>query len=149
MRHQPSKVDCFLTIKKGYCEYFATAMVMLLRELNVPARYVVGYLPGQKQADGSWLVERSAAHAWVEVYFPNHGWLEFDPTPGNSGNGQAPTHLAEGAPVAIGSPAPGSPAPAQEPVCIDKVTRACLDAPASESRSSAAALVGPITRCTS
>ncbi len=124
-----SKVDCFLTIKKGYCEYFASAMVMLLRELNVPARYVVGYLPGQQQSDGSWRVERSASHAWVEVYFPGHGWLEFDPTPGNSDNGQAPTHLAEGAPVVAGSPAPGTPAPAQQdPACIDNVTRACPDA---------------------
>ena len=122
------KVDCFLTIKKGYCEYFASAMVMLLRELNIPARYVVGYLPGQQQSDGSWLVERSASHAWVEVYFPNHGWLEFDPTPGNAGNGQAPTHLAEGAPIVVGSPAPASPAPApQDPACIDKVSRACAN----------------------
>src|SRR3954453_2436987 len=124
------KVDCFMTIKKGYCEYFASAMTMMLRELNVPARYVVGYLPGQQQSDGSWLVQRSASHAWVEVYFPNHGWLEFDPTPGNSDNGQAPTHLAEGAPILVGTPPPASPAPArQDPICIgtDKVSRQCLD----------------------
>ena len=124
------KVDCFLQIKKGYCEYFASAMVMLLRELGIPARYVVGYLPGQHQDDGSWRVERSASHAWVEVYFPANGWVEFDPTPGNSINGQAPTHLAEGAPVVIG----GSPAPAQQqpvpqqPDCTtDKVTPKCLE----------------------
>ncbi len=121
------KVDCFLTIKKGYCEYFASTMVMLLRELGIPARYAVGYLPGQEQSDGSWVVERSASHAWVEVYFPNHGWLEFDPTPGNSVNGQAPTHLAEGVPVVAGSPAPGSPEPAQQDQeCADKFSRACL-----------------------
>jgi len=122
------KVDCFLRIKKGYCEYFASAMVMLLRELNVPARYVVGYLPGQQQSDGSWLVERSASHAWVEVYFTNHGWLEFDPTPGNAANGQSPTHLAEGAPI-TGSPAPAS-NPPEDPSCIDNVSPRCLAAPA-------------------
>ncbi len=124
------KVDCFLQIKKGYCEYFASAMVMLLRELNIPARYVVGYLPGQQQSDGTWRVERSASHAWVEVYFASQGWLEFDPTPGNAVNGQAPTHLAEGAPIVVGgSPLPGSPPPnKQDPDCIgDKVSPKCLD----------------------
>ena len=92
-------VDCFLEMKQGYCEYFATAMVMLLRELNIPARYVVGYLPGREQPDGSWLVDGSAAHAWVEVYFPRSGWVEFDPTPGNQENGQAPTRLPAGEPL--------------------------------------------------
>lgn len=124
------KVDCFLRIKKGYCEYFASTMVMLLRELNVPARYVVGYLPGILQDNGSWLVERSASHAWVEVYFPNHGWLAFDPTPGNGGNGQTPTHLVQGIPVVVGSPGVATPAPAaQDPACIERVTRACLESP--------------------
>jgi transglutaminase-like putative cysteine protease len=125
------KVDCFLAIKKGYCEYFASTMVMLLRELQVPARYVVGYLPGQEQTDGSWLVERAAAHAWVEVYFPGHGWLEFDPTPGNSDNGQAPTHLADGAPVVVGgTPVPASPAPPREDNCVDVGgPRGCADVP--------------------
>jgi transglutaminase-like putative cysteine protease len=93
-------VDCFVRIREGYCEYFATTMVMLLRAADVPARYVLGYLPGQEQQDGSWRVDRSAAHAWVEVFFPGYGWVEFDPTPGNSENGQAPTVLREGGPVA-------------------------------------------------
>lgn len=92
-------LDCFLEIRQGYCEYFATAMVLLLRELGIPARYVVGYLPGQEQADGSWLITRSAAHAWVEVYFPRSGWVEFDPTPGNQENGQEPTRLPAGGPL--------------------------------------------------
>jgi len=123
-----NKVDCFLRIKKGYCEYFATTMVMLLRELGIPARYVVGYLPGQQQADGSWLVERSAAHAWVEVYFPGHGWLEFDPTPGNGENGgEAPTRLPAGPPVVFatpGPPAPGaSPSPGDNSDCAGAFRR--------------------------
>lgn len=124
------KIDCFLTIKKGYCEYFASAMVMMLRELGIPARYVVGYLPGQDEGNNTWRVERSASHAWVEVFFANHGWVEFDPTPGNEGNGQAPTHLAEGAPVVPGgSPKPGSsPTATDAPVCVgDRFSRACLD----------------------
>lgn len=89
-------VDCFLEFKQGYCEFFASAMTMLMRELGVPARYVLGYLPGQEQTDGSFSVDRSAAHAWVEVYFPGHGWVAFDPTPGNAENGQEPTNLSDG-----------------------------------------------------
>jgi len=92
-------VDCFIQIKEGYCEYFATTMVMLLRAADVPARYVLGYLPGREQDDGTWRVDRSAAHAWVEVFFPGFGWVEFDPTPGNSENGQSPTRLQVGGPV--------------------------------------------------
>jgi len=99
-------VDCFLRVKQGYCEYFATAMVMLLRASHIPARYVLGYLPGQEREDGTWRVDRSAAHAWVEVFFPGFGWVEFDPTPGNAENGQQPTRLLPGAPVS--SPGDGS-----------------------------------------
>lgn len=89
-------VDCFLAQKRGYCEYFATAMVMMLRSQQIPARYVLGYLPGKQQEEGGWLVDRSAAHAWVEVYFPGHGWIRFDPTPGNRENGQTPTNVVPG-----------------------------------------------------
>ena len=97
--------DCFMRIKKGFCEYFATTMTMMLRTLKVPARYVLGYLPGQEQTDGTWRVNRGAAHAWVEVYFPGHGWVEFDPTPGNAENGQQATDLPVGSPQA--TPPPG------------------------------------------
>jgi hypothetical protein len=104
-------VDCFMRIKKGYCEYFATAMVMMLRAQGIPARYVLGYLPGQEQEDGTWRVNRGAAHAWVEVYFPDYGWVEFDPTPGNTENGQAPTRLPIGNPGPDGTPDPSGPDP--------------------------------------
>jgi transglutaminase-like putative cysteine protease len=97
-------VDCLLRIRKGFCDYFATAMAMMLRTQGIPARYVRGYLPGREQTDGSWRVNLGAAHAWVEVYFPRYGWIEFDPTPGNAENGQAPTNLPAGAPVPTGDP---------------------------------------------
>jgi transglutaminase-like putative cysteine protease len=116
-------LECFLRIRRGYCEYFATAMVMMLRTLDIPARYVLGYLPGKEQTDGTWRVDRGAAHAWVEVYFPGHGWVEFDPTPGNTENGQAPTDLPVGGPVV--TPRPGDDPdnfPGQgETECIDDV----------------------------
>lgn len=121
-------VDCFMRIKKGYCEYFATAMVVMLRAQGIPARYVLGYLPGQEQEDGTWRVTRGAAHAWVEVYFPEYGWVEFDPTPGNTENGQAPTRLPIGNPLPGGSPDPGGP-DSQRPDEIDDCPndKICVD----------------------
>lgn len=89
-------VDCFLANKTGFCEHFATTMVMMLRTQGIPARYVTGYLPGHPFAEQSWQVEASAAHAWVEVFFPTFGWIRFDPTPGNTDNGQVPTILSAG-----------------------------------------------------
>ncbi|MFB6146868.1 MAG: DUF3488 and DUF4129 domain-containing transglutaminase family protein [Halobacteriaceae archaeon] len=75
-------VDSFLFERqKGYCVYFASAMVAMLRAEDVPARYVVGYKPGQRVAEDTWVVRGVDAHAWVEVYFPGIGWVPFDPTP--------------------------------------------------------------------
>lgn len=95
-----SKVDCLLRARIGFCEYFATTMAMMLRTQGIPARYVVGYLPGHPFAEFSWRVDQSASHAWVEVYFPDYGWIKFDPTPGNFENGQTVTDLVPGGPVA-------------------------------------------------
>ncbi len=71
-------------MEQGYCEYFATSMAVMLRSQDVPARYVVGYSTGQPQGNGTYLVRAMNAHAWVEVYFPDTGWVRFDPTPGRS-----------------------------------------------------------------
>jgi len=68
--------------KAGNCEYFASAMVLLLREERIPARYVTGFLPGEyNDIAGDYIVRASDAHAWVEVYFPGYSWITFDPTP--------------------------------------------------------------------
>jgi hypothetical protein len=67
--------------KQGYCEYFSTAMLTLLRLDGIPAREVVGYLPGAKADDGRLVSSENQAHAWVEVWFPQYGWITFDPTP--------------------------------------------------------------------
>jgi transglutaminase-like putative cysteine protease len=93
-----SIVDCLLVHKEGYCEHFATAMTMMLRTQGIPARKVEGYLPGRllDAATGAREVDASAAHAWVEVYFPGYGWLKYDPTPGNAENGRVPTRLDPG-----------------------------------------------------
>ncbi len=70
------------TRKAGHCEYFATAMTVMLRTLGVPTRYVNGFLPGEYNDVGEdYIVRGSDAHSWVEVYFPEFGWITFDPTP--------------------------------------------------------------------
>ncbi|WP_265109128.1 transglutaminase TgpA family protein [Halosolutus halophilus] len=71
-------------MEEGYCVYFATTMVQMLRAEGVPARYVTGYTTGQQVADDTYVVRGLDAHAWVEVYFPDHGWVAFDPTPGDA-----------------------------------------------------------------
>jgi transglutaminase-like putative cysteine protease len=70
------------TRRAGHCEYFASAMTVMLRTLGVPARYVNGFLPGEYNDIGEdYIVRGSDAHSWVEVYFPEFGWMTFDPTP--------------------------------------------------------------------
>jgi protein-glutamine gamma-glutamyltransferase len=68
--------------RAGHCEYFASAMAVMLRTLGIPTREVNGFLPGEyNDLAGDYIVRASDAHSWVEVYFPNVGWLTFDPTP--------------------------------------------------------------------
>ncbi len=75
-------VDYFLfDSKAGFCSHYASAMVVMLRSIGVPARVATGYAMGgydpERQA---YRVPASASHAWVEVYFPGYGWVEFEPT---------------------------------------------------------------------
>ncbi len=68
--------------KQGYCEYFAAAMVVMLRSLGIPSRLVNGFQTGSYNPVGKDFVVRARdAHSWVEVYFPKYGWIPFDPTP--------------------------------------------------------------------
>jgi transglutaminase-like putative cysteine protease len=68
--------------KEGYCEYFAAAMVLMLRSVQVPARIVNGFQTGTfNRLGGDFIVRARDAHSWVEVYFPGYGWFPFDPTP--------------------------------------------------------------------
>ena len=77
---------------EGHCEYFSTAMVVLLRSLGIHAREVNGFLGGQWNDFGGYLaVTQNEAHSWVEVWFPGYGWVQFDPTPGNAGTSAAVT----------------------------------------------------------
>jgi transglutaminase-like putative cysteine protease len=71
--------------QRGYCEQFASAMTVLLRTLGVPARVVIGFVPGTRQADGSYLITNRDAHSWPEAWFASTGWIPFEPTPREDG----------------------------------------------------------------
>ena len=75
-------VDEFLfDYKQGFCEHFSSAFVVLMRGAGIPARVVTGYAGGYRNPYGDyWLVRRSDAHAWAEVWLPERGWVRVDPT---------------------------------------------------------------------
>lgn len=74
--------DYFLfDLKRGFCDYSATAMVVLARAAGLPARYVMGYATGRYNGSTQqYLVTEAEAHSWVEVFFPEYGWVIFEPT---------------------------------------------------------------------
>ena len=66
----------------GYCQHFAGAMALMLRMGGVPARVATGFSPGgYSDRKGAWIVRDTDAHAWVEVWFDEYGWITIDPTP--------------------------------------------------------------------
>lgn len=75
-------VDYFLfEEKQGYCNYYASAMAVMLRHLGIPARLGTGYATGELiPQTGAYRLRERDAHTWVEVYFPGYGWIEFEPT---------------------------------------------------------------------
>jgi len=82
--------DFLFVRKQGYCEYFASAMAVMLRELSIPSRVATGFLGGVPNPLTRWMVLRASdAHAWVEAWIPGQGWTTFDPTPSSTGGGPA------------------------------------------------------------
>jgi protein-glutamine gamma-glutamyltransferase len=87
--------DFLFNVRAGHCEYFATAMTVMLRTLRIPARIVNGFQPGEYNSSAdAFIVRQADAHSWVEVYFSEtDSWVTFDPTPssgraaGTSGSG--------------------------------------------------------------
>jgi len=79
-------VDYFLFVaKRGYCDYFASSMVVLARAAGLPARLAVGYATGTYDSfQAAYFVTEADAHAWVEIYFTGYGWIPFEPTSGRS-----------------------------------------------------------------
>ncbi|WP_379127616.1 DUF4129 domain-containing transglutaminase family protein [Paenibacillus sp. sgz500958] len=97
--------DFLFEVTKGYCVHFATAMTVLLRSADIPARYVKGYGPGTLEVGSvppRYTVTQGDAHAWVEVYFPGAGWVPFDPTPAVAA-ASAPPQPGSAPPLAAGA----------------------------------------------
>ncbi|RBY77143.1 transglutaminase domain-containing protein [Geodermatophilus sp. TF02-6] len=137
----------FLRLRQGYCEQYAGAMAVLVRAAGVPARVVLGYTPGTTQPDGSRLVTSDDAHAWVEVYFDDIGWVPFDPTPIDADRAvdlpwaprvQDQEVDPRTAPTAAPAPAPVAPAPQAEP--------APQDAPLPQATPQGPDRLGPVLR---
>jgi transglutaminase-like putative cysteine protease len=95
-RPEDDLADAFIfSMERGYCVHYATAMVIMLRMLDVPARFATGYTPGERVAENRWVVRGFDSHAWVEVYFPTVGWITFDPTPPDPRQGVETERLEE------------------------------------------------------
>ena len=127
----------FLTVNKsGFCEQYASAMAVMLRELGIASRVVLGYTSGNGDA-AQRTITTDDAHAWVEVYFAGVGWVTFDPTPLTGGRGVVPDYVAH----AAAAPTAPSPAPAQiepvVPVPPSSVTPAPTVGPRARAESSA------------
>lgn len=91
---QEDIADFFLfELQRGYCDYYATSMVVLARSAGLPARLVVGYITGTYDSTNArYIITEADAHAWPEIYFPGYGWIEFEPT-----GGRPPIERAESA----------------------------------------------------
>lgn len=104
--HGGAAMETFLESRTGYCEQFAGTMAVMLRTLGIPARVAVGYTPGTEVGEGLYEITNANAHAWVEVLFPQYGWIAFEPTPRDDGNVLVPsaTNLAPAAVAAETGP---------------------------------------------
>lgn len=111
-------------VREGYCTYYATSMITMLRGLGIPARLSAGFSEGDFDATtGQYVVRERDAHTWVEVYFPGYGWVEFEPTaaeepynrdgddlaqPEPQSSNPLPTPTATDTPTPVPSPTPQS-----------------------------------------
>lgn len=92
-------------LQQGFCNYYASAQVIMLRSLGVPARVAVGYAQGERSSEtGEYVVLQRDAHAWPEVFFPGVGWVEFEPTVN-----QVPISRPVGVPSNANAPEPEIP----------------------------------------
>ena len=113
-------VATFLDVKRGYCVHFASAMALMSRSLGIPARIVLGYLPGTRTStviDGlnRYNVDSHDLHSWPELYFVGVGWVPFEPTPGR---GTVPDYAAPESATSTGAPEAGE-APSVVPLPND------------------------------
>ena len=138
----------FLTLSKaGFCQQFSSSMAVMLRTLGIPARVVVGFTAGSfDDEDRLRRVTTDQAHAWVEVFFPDYGWLTFDPTPGRTDVLAYPYLDAsvrsgcQGGPRCVNPNGPGGPDVTGEPIRASSP-------PASSSGKRERSAIGRCRRC--
>ena len=88
-RHTDPLAHFLFERKQGHCEYFASAMAVMLRTLKIPSRVITGFRTNEfNDITSQYIIRSSDAHAWVEAYFPERGWVTFDPTPGSGAYAQ-------------------------------------------------------------
>ena len=104
-------ISTFLDDREGYCIHFASTMVVMARTLDIPARMGHGFLPGSATSDGSYMVQGGDAHVWPEIWFPEQGWVRFEPTPAI----QTGTPPAYADPLVVETPDPEEPEPEESP----------------------------------
>ncbi|MEM7114041.1 MAG: transglutaminase-like domain-containing protein [Chloroflexota bacterium] len=112
-------VDFFLFQQQaGYCDYYASAMVVLARQLGLPARLAAGFVVKQPDASGTHSIYQIDGHSWAEIYFGEYGWIEFEPTAGfaaeRSGGNEAGGETAVSVPDEPQLPLPPSLPPPQD-----------------------------------
>lgn len=116
-------LEDFLEVRRGFCVHFSSAMAVMARELGIPSRIAVGYLPGlpSLDGDGSFDVPANALHAWPELYLEGLGWTAFEPTPGREDVTAEPSATPSAVPSFTpepsdaASPPPASTAPSPTP----------------------------------
>lgn len=129
----------FLDKRQGFCEQYASAMAAMFRISGVPARVVVGYTQGESVDEQTYQVSTDDAHAWVEAYFGEAGWIQFDPTPigdravplpyvpSDQIDPSAPEAQAEQTPESIETPA--AEAPPTDTAAADAADQAATEDP--------------------
>ena len=98
-------VEFLTTVKRGYCEQFAASMAVMARTLGIPSRVVIGFGTGTPIGRSTYSVTTRDAHAWPEIYFPQAGWIAFEPTP-RDGVARVPSYAVP--PVGVAPDEPGS-----------------------------------------
>lgn len=112
-------ISAFLLERRsGYCIHFAAAMIAMARAEGIDARMAIGFVPGQRQEDGTYAVTSHDAHSWPELYLDALGWVAFEPTPAYSGNPEYvdPSAMQTPEPSASPSPQASQPSAPEEPV---------------------------------
>jgi transglutaminase-like putative cysteine protease len=133
-------ISWLLKTRRGYCTHYATAMTIMGRMLHIPTRMVNGFSQGVYDAhSGQWVVNGSDAHSWVQAFFPNHGWINFDPTPGFALNALPAQQLHN---VPTPSPSPTISALTPTPTTPAKATPPTLSENYSNNSSSPSAQAG-------